>query len=434
MIKAIVKMWNTKIGEVIELDDGYCKFIYDEKFLKSNIQISPIFMPLSENEYIFRDLSYKTFLGLPGMLADSLPDKFGTSILADWLATQGKTIDDFGPVERLLYIGQRGLGALEYYPSYISKETSTNIYLDRIVDLCNEVLNSKNHLGTKELDLRNLIKVGTSAGGARAKAIVAYNRSIDKFKSGQIDAGTGYDYYIIKFDGITKNKDKDRIDSIYSTRIEYAYYLMAINAGINMSNSELLIRDNKYHFMTKRFDRYIDENGSMKKIHMQSLCAINHLPFDKTRIFGYEQTVQVMKKMNIGAQDIEQFFRRMVFNVMARNQDDHVKNISFLMNKNGKWTLSPAYDITYMYDPLGKWTNEHQMLVNGKSSNITLEDIISAGKNMNISELKIKRIIEEVRNTVKQFEKYAHEAFLPKDIIEEIENNFVLLNENKSTE
>ena len=166
---------------------------------------------------------------------------------------------------------------------------------------------------------------------------------------------------------------------------------------------------------------------------MQSLCAINHLPFDKTRIFGYEQTVQVMKKMNIGAQDIEQFFRRMVFNVMARNQDDHVKNISFLMNKNGKWTLSPAYDITYMYDPLGKWTNEHQMLVNGKSSNITLEDIISAGKNMNISELKIKRIIEEVRSAVKQFEKYAYEAFLPKDIIEEIENNFVLLNENKST-
>jgi serine/threonine-protein kinase HipA len=185
--------------------------------------------------------------------------------------------------------------------------------------------------------------------------------------------------------------------------------------------------------MTKRFDRYIDENGSLKKIHMQSLCAINHLPFDKTRIFGYEQTVQVMKKMIIGAQDIEQFYRRMVFNVMARNQDDHVKNISFLMNKNGKWTLSPAYDITYMYDPLGKWTNEHQMLVNGKSSNITLEDIISAGKNMNISELIIKRIIDEVKSAVKQFEKYAYEAFLPKDIIEEIENNFVLLNENKST-
>ena len=427
MIKAIVKMWGTKIGEVVQLDDGYCKFKYDDNFLNSNIQLSPIFMPLSKNEYIFRDLSYKTFLGLPGLLADSLPDKFGTSILADWLATQGKTIDDFGPVERLLYIGTRGLGALEYYPSYIKNETSTNIYLDRIVDLCNEILNSSEHLGTKEIDLRNLIKVGTSAGGARAKAIVAYNRNIDRFKSGQIDAGEGYDYYILKFDGITKNKDKDKVDSIYSTRIEYAYYLMAKNAGINMSHSELLIRDEKYHFMTKRFDRYIDSSGTMKKIHMQSLCAINHLPFDKTRIFGYEQAVQIMKKMNIGYSDIEQFFRRMVFNIIARNQDDHVKNISFLMDRTGKWSLSPAYDITYMYDPTGKWTNEHQMLVNGKSSNIDLDDIISTGKNMNISELKIKNIIEEVKNAVKKFEEFADEAFLPKEVIVEIKNNFELL-------
>ncbi len=427
MIKAIVKMWGTKIGEVIQLDDGYCKFTFDKNFITSNIQVSPIFMPLSENDYIFRDLSYKTFLGLPGLLADSLPDKFGTSILADWLATQGKTIDEFGPVERLLYIGKRGLGALEYYPSYIEKETSTNIYINKIVDLCNEILNSEKHLGTKELDLRNLIKVGTSAGGARAKAIVAYNRNIDKFKSGQIDAGNGYDYYILKFDGITKNKDKDKIDSIYSTRIEYAYYLMAINAGISMSQSELLIRDNKYHFMTKRFDRYIDKDGVMKKIHMQSLCAINHLPFDKTRIFGYEQAVQIMKKMNIGQSDIEQFFRRMVFNIIARNQDDHVKNISFLMDRNGNWSLSPAYDVTYMYDPSGKWTNEHQMLVNGKSSNINLNDIISAGKNMNITESKIQKIITEVKNAIKQFDEYASKAFIPNEIINEIKNNFELL-------
>lgn len=427
MIKAIVKMWDTKIGEVTQLDDGYCKFIYDKNFLRSNVQISPIFMPLSENEYIFRDLSYKTFIGLPGLLADSLPDKFGTSILSDWLATQGKTIDEFGPVERLLYIGVRGLGALEYYPSYIKNETSTNIYLDKIVDLCNEILNSEKHLGAKEMDLRNLIKVGTSAGGARAKAIVAYNRSIDKFKSGQIDAGEGYDYYILKFDGITKNKDKDKIDSIYSTRIEYAYYLMATNAGINMSPSELLIRDGKYHFMTKRFDRYIDNNGIMQKIHMQSLCAINHLPFDKTRIFGYEQTVQIMKKMNIGQPDIEQFFRRMVFNIISRNQDDHVKNISFLMDKKGNWSLSPAYDITYMYDPSGKWTNEHQMLVNGKSNNITINDIITAGKNMNINESRIINIIEEVKASTEKFNEFAIRAYLPKEVIADIKNNFELL-------
>lgn len=427
MIKAIVKMWDTKIGEVTQLDDGYCKFSYDKDFLNSNIQISPIFMPLSENEYIFKDLSYKTFLGLPGLLADSLPDKFGTSVLADWLATQGKTIDEFGPVERLLYIGKRGMGALEYYPTYLKNETSTNIYIDRIVDLYNEILNSNEHLGVKEMDLRNLIKVGTSAGGARAKAIVAYNRNIDKFKSGQIYAGDGYDYYILKFDGITKNKDKDKIDSIYSTRIEYAYYLMAISAGINMSPSELLIRDDRYHFMTKRFDRYIDKTGSMKKIHMQSLCAINHLPFDKTRIFGYEQAVQIMKKIHIGQSDIEQFFKRMVFNIIARNQDDHVKNISFLMDRNGRWNLSPAYDITYMYDPTGKWTNEHQMLVNGKSSNINLNDIITAGKNMNITEAKIKNIIGEVKNAVQQFDICANKAFLPKEISDEIKNNFELL-------
>ena len=427
MIKAIVKMWNTKIGEVRQLEDGYCMFKYDEKFLQSNIQISPIMMPLSKNEYIFRDLSYKTFLGLPGLLADSLPDKFGTSVLADWLATQGRKIDDFGPVERLLYIGQRGLGALEYFPSYTKKETSTNIYLDHIVDLCNEVLNSKEHLGAKEMDLKNLIKVGTSAGGARAKAIVAYNRSIDKFKTGQVDAGMGYEYYILKFDGILNNKDKDKIDSIYSTRIEYAYYLMAIHCGIVMSPSELLIKDNMYHFMTKRFDRYVDDSGIMRKIHMQSLCAINHLPFDKTRIFGYEQVVQIMKRMNMDYSDVEQFFRRMVFNVMARNQDDHVKNISFLMDKSGKWSLSPAYDITYMYDNNGKWTNEHQMLVNGKSKNITLDDIVASGRNMNIRDYRIQNIIEEVRNGIKQFEEYAKQAYLEDEIIAEIKDNFELL-------
>ena len=246
-------------------------------------------------------------------------------------------------------------------------------------------------------------------------------------KSGQIDAGEGFEYYIIKFDGIIKNKDKDKIDSIYSTRIEYAYYLMATAAKINMSESQLYIKNKMYHFLTKRFDRYVDSNWKMQKIHMQSLCGISHTPFDITRIFSYEEAAQIMKKIGIYQKEINQFFRRMVFNVMAKNQDDHVKNISFLMDRSGKWSLSPAYDITYMYDEDGRWTNEHQMLINNKSKNITIEDIIKCGLNMNISMNNIETIIKEVKEVIKNFSYYAKQAYLPQDIIDEIISNFELI-------
>lgn len=422
--KAIVKMWGTKIGEIKLLEDGYCSFKYDKNFVKSGIEVSPLRMPLSDNTYVFRDMPLDTFSGLPGLFYDSFPDKFGNSIIDEWLSRNGKSMDDFGAIDKLLYIGKRSMGALEYYP--VKKiETVTNVDVDRMVELCNQILAEKEKIDVKDSEMSNLIKIGTSAGGARAKAIVAYNKTFNSFKSGQIDAGDGYDYYIIKFDGV-KNKDKDKLDSIFATRIEYAYYLMAKIANINISDSSLLIRDDKYHFMTKRFDRY-KENGKLMKRHMQSLCAIGHIPFNETRIFSYEATAQLMKRINVPASDIEELFKRMVFNVCFINHDDHVKNISFIMDRVGKWRLSPFYDVTYMYDPNGKWTNEHQMLINGKSKNINLVDIFTAGKNMDIKEIRMNQIIDDIRRAMSQFPKIGKEAHLPDEVIEELKNKFIKL-------
>lgn len=422
--KAKVIMWNTLVGTIEIIDNKYV-FKYDSKFLNNKIELSPINMPLSPLEYCFDDISFKTFKGLPGLLADSLPDKFGDAIIDAWLESTGRDKDSFNSIDRLCYIGKRGMGSLEYEPliegNYLKQ--SSNIDIDDMVKLANEVLTNRKSINVPKEELKDLIKVGTSAGGARAKAIVAYNGV--NFKSGQIDAGKGYEYYILKFDGVT-NKDKEKEDTIYQTRIEYAYYLMAKNAKINISDSFLIQNNGLYHFMTKRFDRYI-ENDKMKKLHMQSLCALLHLPFEITRAFSYEQVVKTMKDLGIDNKEIEELFRRMVFNVIVRNQDDHIKNVSFLMNRKGEWSLSPAYDITFAYDKTGVWTNKHQMLINGKADNITLEDIIKSGNIMGLKTSKINQIIEEVKLATNDFKKIAKECYLPDDIIEYIYNEFIKL-------
>ena len=422
--KAKVIMWNTLVGTIEIIDNKYV-FKYDSKFLNNKIELSPINMPLSPLEYCFDDISFKTFKGLPGLLADSLPDKFGDAIIDAWLESTGRDKASFNSIDRLCYIGKRGMGALEYEPliegNYLKQ--SSNIDIDDMVKLANEVLTNRKSINVPKEELKDLIKVGTSAGGARAKAIVAYNGV--NFKSGQIDAGKGYEYYILKFDGVT-NKDKEKEDTIYQTRIEYAYYLMAKNAKINISDSFLIQNNGLYHFMTKRFDRYI-ENDKMKKLHMQSLCALLRLPFEITRAFSYEQVVKTMKDLGIDNKEIEELFRRMVFNVIVRNQDDHIKNVSFLMNRKGVWSLSPAYDITFAYDKTGAWTNKHQMLINGKADNITLEDIIKSGNIMGLKKSKINQIIEEVKLATNDFKKIAKECYLPDDIIEYIYNEFIKL-------
>ncbi len=420
-----VKLYGRVIGTLEEIDNQ-CYFTYEKEFVQSQIQISPLRMPLSNISYSFPELSYRPFFGLPGLLADSLPDTYGNKIIEDWLVSQGRDVKSFSIAERLCYVGKRGMGALEFEPAKTNvRNTATNVQIDKLVQLANDVVNKRKIEGDVST-VNALIKVGTSAGGARAKAIVAYSDKEKRFKTGQVDAGEGYEYYLLKFDGIDNNKDKDKADSIYSTRIEYSYYLMCLDCGIHMSETRLLKEDGKYHFLTKRFDRYV-ENGKMRKIHMQSLCAMDHVRFDVRQSYSYEQTCQTMKRIGLGQDEVEQLFTRMVFNIMARNQDDHVKNISFLMDRDGTWSLSPAYDMSYSYDPTGYWTGEHQMLVNGKGKNITYHDILECGAKMDIKKSKINKIINKVYNVIKDYPSYAAKADLPQEAIDELIANFNLI-------
>lgn len=425
MISAEVYLWGTRIGYIVQENiSSVPMFSYDSDFLKSGIELSPITMPLSKQIYSFPNLNNDTFHYLPGLLSDSLPDKFGTDLLARYLAEQGRNLKDISSVERLLYIGSRGMGALEYRPAkeYLSvKDTSVNI--DALVKLAADILQKRENIHIKENSdtMKQIIKVGTSAGGAKAKAIIAWNRQTGDIRSGQIDAGNGYEYWLIKFDGTATVDTK--ADKRCYTRTEYAYFLMATAAGINMSECDIYRESGRFHFMTKRFDRVKD---SGEKLHMLSLGAIAHYDFNSPGSTSYEQAANVMYKLNLNQDEIEELFTRMVFNVMARNQDDHVKNISFLMNKKGQWSLAPAYDLTYAYIPNNIWTGKHQMSINGKTDDITRQDIIACGRHMNISNMRIKNLISKVEEAIANWDKYAEQAELPKKVSNEKMKNFVL--------
>jgi len=425
VISAEVYLWGTRIGYIVQENiSSVPMFSYDSDFLKSGIELSPITMPLSKQIYSFPNLNNDTFHYLPGLLSDSLPDKFGTDLLARYLAEQGRNLKDISSVERLLYIGSRGMGALEYRPAkeYLSvKDTSVNI--DALVKLAADILQKRENIHIKENSdtMKQIIKVGTSAGGAKAKAIIAWNRQTGDIRSGQIDAGNGYEYWLIKFDGTATVDTK--ADKRCYTRTEYAYFLMATAAGINMSECDIYRESGRFHFMTKRFDRVKD---SGEKLHMLSLGAIAHYDFNSPGSTSYEQAANVMYKLNLNQDEIEQLFTRMVFNVMARNQDDHVKNISFLMNKKGQWSLAPAYDLTYAYIPNNIWTGKHQMSINGKTDDITRQNIIACGRHMNISNMRIKNLISKVEEAIANWDKYAEQAELPKKVSNEKKKNFVL--------
>jgi serine/threonine-protein kinase HipA len=425
MTVAEVMLWGKRIGAVsISEESPYVYFKYDEAFLGSDIQLSPIMMPLSNEIFQFRNLPLKTFKGLPGLLSDSLPDKYGNQIIHAWLVSQNRTMDSFNIIERLCYVGKRGMGALEFVPN---KQGDFNqveeIEIANLIKLSNEILNQKEGAAAKEADeLKDILKVGTSAGGARAKAIIAYNETTGVIKSGQIDAGSGFSYWLLKLDGVNQQEETS------FTRLEYAYYLMAIDAKINMSESRLLQKDGLYHFMTKRFDRIVNTNGSMDKIHMQTLGAIAHVDYDEPGLMSYERVTDIMYVMGIRLSENKQFFRRMVFNVMARNQDDHVKNISFLMDKNGKWSLSPAYDMTYAYNPEGKWTSRHQMTINGKDHDFTMDDLLKCAQHMKIKIDEAKAIIEEVKNSIEKWAIFAEKAHVNPSVAKFVESQFILFN------
>jgi serine/threonine-protein kinase HipA len=407
------------------MEDGrdYATFQFTPEFVTSGIQISPVTMPLSRQNYEFPDLPRRTFHGLPGMLADSLPDRFGNALIDAWLATQGRSPGSFSAIERLCYTGSRGMGALEYAPVLGPKpRRSTKINVDALVKLASEVLTHHRNLGghfagtSSNKALADILKVGTSAGGARAKAVIAWNRRTNEVKSGQLPAGPGFTYWLLKFDGVAGNKDKELEDPKGYGAIEYAYALMAKAAGITMTECRLLEEHGRRHFMTRRFDRRDD--GS--KLHMQSLGALGHFDYNQAGAYAYEQAFLTIRQLGLPMTATEEQFRRMLFNVVARNQDDHVKNIAFLMNKAGEWSLAPGFDVTYSYNPSGSWTATHQMTINGKRDAFLKADIRAAGKSAGLKQGRSEALLEEVDAAVERWPEFAARARLPADVTEKI--------------
>jgi serine/threonine-protein kinase HipA len=422
---AEVQLWGRTIGAV-SLEEGreVAAFQYDPAFARSGIELSPLAMPLHQQVYEFPTLSRSTFHGLPGLLADSLPDKFGNSLIDAWLATQGRTPESFQAVERLCYTGARGMGALEIAPVQGPKSrTTSKIEIDALVRLASEVLTHRGdvrghfHEAGREKALHDILQVGTSAGGARAKAVIAWNRATNEVRSGQITAGEGFDYWLLKFDGVAGNKDKELEDPKGYGAIEYAYYLMAKAAGISMSECRLLEENGRRHFMTRRFDRL----AGGAKLHMQSLCALAHFDFNQPGAYAYEQALLTVRQLKLPMAEVEQQFRRMVFNIVARNQDDHVKNIAFLMNRQGEWSLAPAFDVTYSFNPTGLWTATHQMTLNGKRDGFVQEDFAACAKAAVMKRGRAATIIEEVRAAVQCWPDFAAEARLADDWREKIQ-------------
>ncbi len=423
---AEVKMWGTRIA-IIHLEEGkpYVSFEYDKQFLKSQIEVAPIQMPLSGRIYEFPQLSETAFRGVPGMLADSLPDKFGNAIIQQWLVSQGRSERDFNIVDRLCYTGSRAMGALEYIPATgPTPELDEPIHVTRMVEFASDILNNRKSLKLNmadELTYSQFMQLGTSAGGARAKAIIAWNEKTNEIRSGQVNLGDDFGYWLMKFDGVQKNGDHELEDRAEYTLIEYAYYKMALMAGIKMNTCRLYHENGYHHFMTKRFDRV---NG--EKLHMQTLGALAHIDYNIPGLCSYEQAASYMRQMHLAASDIEQLYRRMVFNVLAVNQDDHVKNISFLMNKQGEWKLAPAYDLTFAYEPKNRWLSAHQMLIHGKNKDITLDDLLASGKSMDISTKRCKNIIHDVERAVSSWKEIADEVGIREETAVQIDEMIIV--------
>jgi len=419
VLVAEVWLWGSRVGYVSwneETEQG--AFQYDSNFLAAPVEPSPITMPKNSSIYTFRELDEKTFTRLPGMLADSLPDKYGNALIDVWLATQGRSAQSFNPIERLCYMGARGMGALEFKPSsFKSKGQESKIEVSDMVRLASEILSDREsfkenlaHSDDQKLkeSLTNLLMIGTSAGGARAKCLIAFNEKTKEVRSGQVKTTKDFSYWLMKLDGVSNNRDKELNDPKGYGRIEYAYSLMAKDCGIEMSQCQLFEENERAHFMTKRFDR---KNAGVK-IHMQTLCAIAHYDFNMPGAYSYEQAIEVTRKIVTSKLNnaLEQIFRRAIFNIIGRNQDDHTKNISYLMDKNGKWSLSPAYDLTYSYNPTGGFTSKHQMSVNGKRDQFDIDDLFKLGEKADLTKRKMNKIIEEVKGVFNRWDEYALEA------------------------
>lgn len=420
---ASVNLWGRRIGAVaLEEGERAAVFQYDPDFVGAGVELAPLTMPARTAPYRFPELDNDAFRGLPGLLADSLPDRFGNALIDAWLAGQGRTPESFDAVERLRYIGSRGMGALEFAPPEGPEAVSREIHIDALVELASEVMSQRSSLAAsfagdrRSEAVRDILLVGTSAGGARAKALIAWNPATDEVRSGQVDAGEGFEQWLLKFDGVSGNRDRELADPEGYGAIELAYGRMAADAGITTSPSRLLEEGGRRHFMTRRFDR----PGGRAKLHVQSLGALAHLDYNLAGSASYEQALLAIRRLGLSMSAVEEQFRRAVFNVIARNQDDHVKNIAFLMDKSGAWRLSPAYDVTYAYNPSGTWTARHQMSLNGKRDEFELDDFLAVGRSTSLKRGRARTLVDEVARAVADWASFASEAGVDEETSEAI--------------
>jgi len=416
---AEVRLWGQRVGAVAIADDSpVATFEYEPGFVAAGVELSPLTMPLRRNaRYRFPELAPESFHGLPGLLADSLPDRYGNALIDAWLARQGRSPASFDAVERLCYVGNRGMGALEYVPALGPRPAKSHrIDVGALAELAGTVLSRRADLSVslakpeREAALEEILRIGSSAGGARAKALIALDPSTEEVRSGQLDVDPGFEHWILKFDGIgDSTRDIGEPDGYGA--IEWAYSLMAKRAGIEMTECRLLTENDRRHFMTRRFDRLAD--GS--KLHMQSLGAIAHLDYNQPAAHSYEQALLTMRRLGLPMSQIEEQFRRMAFNVVARNQDDHVKNIAFLMDAAGEWRLSPAFDLVYAFNPAGTWTARHQMSIDGKRDDFTIEDFREVGRTASMKRGRAGEIVAEVQEAVRGWPELADEAGVPEE-------------------
>ncbi|HBS87452.1 MAG: toxin HipA [Bacteroidetes bacterium GWF2_38_335] len=430
---AEVKIWGKLAGAVAwDKANGLAIFEYDSKFKQMGWDLSPLKMPISDNrnQFSFPELrkdknsAYDTFKGLPGLLADALPDRYGNQLINLWLAQQGRPQDSMSPVEMLCFIGTRGMGALEFEPAVLKENKRPfSIEINSLVETAQKMLDQRETFTTnlnkdEEQAVVDILKIGTSAGGARPKAVIAWNEKTGEVKSGQTKAPKGFEHWLIKLDGVS---DVQLGSSHGYGRVEMAYYNMATACGIKIMPSRLLEENGRAHFMTKRYDR---EDGDVKH-HVQTFCAMKHFDYNLVNSFSYEQLFQCMRELKLTYADAEQMFRRMVFNVIARNCDDHTKNFSFLFKQGGKWELAPAYDLCHAYRPGSEWVSQHALSINGKRKDITKEDLLVIGESIRCK--KASDIVDEINGTVNQWKRFADEVKVKPILRDEISKTLLSL-------
>ena len=426
---AFVKIWGETVGAVAwNAETGLASFEYDPKFINTKTDLAPLKMPIINSMkriFSFPELrDIKTFKGLPGLLADVLPDDYGNQLINSWLAQNGRPENSMNPVELLCFIGTRGMGALEFEPSQLNTtKRAFDIEVDNLIRISQKMLSKRDRFETnlsedEQQAMLDILKIGTSAGGARPKAIIAFNEKTGQVKSGQTSAPKGFEHWLLKLDTVS---DVQFGESTGFGRIEMAYYLMAKACEIDLMECRLLEEKGRAHFMTKRFDR----EGGEQKHHIQTLCAMQHYDFSQITGFSYEQLFQTMRLLRLPYPEAEQMYRRMVFNVIARNCDDHTKNFAFRLKKDGNWELAPAYDICFAYRPGSDWVSQHNLSINGKRKDITKADLMQIAKIMNIK--KAEAIIQKISDTVTNWQEYAAIAKVDTKLKETIGNAHLIL-------